>query len=226
MKLMMNERIKHRLTGLVVIVSIAVIFLPAMMKKSNQRFEESLNVSLKLPAKPVLPKVAIPNEQAMFQSVKVAHVDIQAVTPTPHPSAIAKAEPLSTTVAHQVRAVAAVTKPIKPALLRLSAKNKPVLLSKKTSKPLPLPKTTVALKKDLYAIQLASFAEQSNARLLVSRLRGQGYVASYNKFNGKQGDYYKVIVGQLKQRVEAVTLQKKLADNMQLSGFIIKTGVS
>ena len=37
MKLMMDERVKHRLTGVVVLVSIAVIFVPAMIKKSNKR---------------------------------------------------------------------------------------------------------------------------------------------------------------------------------------------
>ena len=37
MKFVMDERIKHRLTGLVVILSIAAIFLPEQVKKSNQR---------------------------------------------------------------------------------------------------------------------------------------------------------------------------------------------
>ena len=68
--------------------------------------------------------------------------------------------------------------------------------------------------------------QQKNAQTLVTILRGKGYIASYNKFSGKQGEYYKVFVGQLQQKNEAITLQKKLALSMQLNGFIVKTGVS
>ena len=219
MKFVMNERVKHRLTGLVVIVSIAVIFLPAMMKKSNQHFAESMNVSLKLPSKPNLPKVAIPKQQAMFQSVKVAHVDIPKLTHEQHATQIAKAESLSAKqIVPTLPVIAKALVPEKPvvstALATPSALKVPVKVEPKH--------TTVAFKKETYAVQLASFSQQSNAQTLVTRLRGQGYVASYNKFNGKQGEYFKVIVGQLHQRDDAINLQKKLANNMQLNGFIIK----
>ena len=74
-----------------------------------------------------------------------------------------------------------------------------------------------------YVVQLASFIQQKNAELLVARLRSQGYQADYKKY----GDLYKVVVGgQLTQRNDAQMLQKKLAKNMQLSGFIIKNQVS
>ena len=218
MKFVMSERVKHRLTGLVVIVSIAVIFLPAMMKKSNQHFAESMNVSLKLPSKPSLPKVVIPNQQAMFQSVKVARVDIPKLVHEQHATQIAKAEPLSTKQATPnlpIIAKASTAMPVVPAAsVKPIAPKVPVVALSKSK--------IVALKKETYAIQLASFAQQNNAQALVSRLRGKGYVATYNKFSGKQGEYYKVIVGQLHQRDDAVNLQKKLADNLQLNGFIIK----
>ena len=77
-----------------------------------------------------------------------------------------------------------------------------------------------------YGVQLASFTQQRNAEYLVARLRKQGFVASYNKFSGKQGQFYQVVVGLVNQKNDAIDLQKKLATNMQLNGFIIKTGVS
>ena len=211
MKFVMDERIKHRLTGVVVIVSISVIFLPAMMKKSNQHFEESISVSLKLPAKPVPPQVAMPNKKTMFESVKVAHVVLPTPINEPLPVLMAKAEPLS--------------KPIAPAVLsKAEPPAKSVII-----KDVPVKKiaaVTPVTAKEAYGIQLASFSQESNAAFLVGRLRKQGYLAKYNKLDTKQGSVYKVVVGQLQQKTEAVNLQKKLAMNMQLSGFVIKTGVS
>ena len=52
MKLITDERVKHRLVGLAVILSIAAIFAPAIMKKSSQRFDENVSMSLELPARP------------------------------------------------------------------------------------------------------------------------------------------------------------------------------
>ena len=41
MKFVMDERLKHRLTGVVVILAIAAIFVPAVMKKSNQHSKQN-----------------------------------------------------------------------------------------------------------------------------------------------------------------------------------------
>lgn len=209
MKFTMDERIKHRLTGLVVILSIAVVFLPAMMKKSNQHFENSLNASLKIPPKPALPKVVIPKQTAMIKSVKVAHVDVPQVAERPLVSVIAKAEPLNPAVLPAIEA----EKPLKSVIATAIVPKKSV------------PKT-VAMQKKGYGLQLASFSKESNAEYLVARLRKQGYEANYTLFNGKNGQYYQVVANPGSKKEEAIQLQKKIAANMQLNGFIIQTGVS
>ncbi|MCH9689830.1 MAG: SPOR domain-containing protein [Gammaproteobacteria bacterium] len=79
MNLAVNERTKHRITGLVVIMAFAIIFVPAMLKKSNQRLEENIHVSVQLPPKPTTPKVALATEKTVFETVKVARVTL----PTP-----------------------------------------------------------------------------------------------------------------------------------------------
>ncbi len=58
MKFMISERIKHRITGLIVILSVIAIFVPAMIKKSNQRPEEKVSLSIHLPPKPIAPRLA------------------------------------------------------------------------------------------------------------------------------------------------------------------------
>lgn len=219
MKFLMDERVKHRLMGLIVILSIAAIFIPAIMKKSNQRFEESISISVRLPAKPKPPVVAVPERKALFQSVKATQVEVPPLAAEPERPQMAKAEPIlqKPVVAKPKESVLAKSMLAK---MELAHAPKPALNAKKPTKPLS------SSPKEVYAVQLASFTQQSNAESLVIRLRQKGYKASYTKFSGKQGEYYKVVVGELAQRGEAVHLQKKLADNMQLNGFIVRTGVS
>lgn len=96
MKFIMDERVKHRLVGIAVILSVVAIFMPAIMKKSSQRFDDNVSMSVKLPPKPALPKVSMPDEKEMFKTVKVAHVDIPPIDEEARPeSTLAKAEPLS-----------------------------------------------------------------------------------------------------------------------------------
>ena len=220
MKWVIDERVKHRLIGVIVLLSIAGVFLPAVMKKSNQHLEEKISLSVRLPVRPIEPKIAVAEEKTVFQSVKVAHVDIPSMAQV-KPNQIAKAEPIS--IKSIVASAPIITK--KPMVMKVASIVKPAV--KSAAAPKKLAKAAVvALKKEGYAVQLASFSQQVNAESLVHRLRSKGYQASYNKITNKQGAYYKVIVGQLHQRDEALRLQKKLASNMQLSGFIIKTGVS
>ena len=219
MKFVMDERLKHRLTGVVVILAIAAIFVPAVMKKSNQHFEEKLSLSVRLPPKPLLPNVVIKEKKTMFQSVKVAHVDIPAVVQLPRLTQFAKAEPLS------IKS----TMPAAPLINNRPTLARADLVVRHAVKAAAAPKklaNAIHLKKEVYSVQLASFSQKVNAESLVTRLRSQGYKASYNKFNGKQGQYYKVIVGELNQKNAAIILQKKLALSMRLNGFIIKTDVS
>lgn len=95
MKLVIDERVKHRLIGLAVILSIAAIFAPAIMKKSNQRIDGNMSVSVELPPKPLQPDVAMTEKNAMFENVKVAHVELPEVAEEQPAPALAKAEPLS-----------------------------------------------------------------------------------------------------------------------------------
>jgi len=224
MKFVIDDRMKHRVTGVVVMMSVLAIFLPAMMKKSNQHFEESLTVSMRLPDKPSLPKVAIPQQQAMFKTVKVAHVDIQPLVESSHVPQIAKAEPLTVRKASSL----VVNAPVVPT----PTKPQPVANHSPEVAKAELPASDVStasilsMKQSSYAVQLASFAQQRNAELLVTKLRSKGYKATYNKQSSKNGAFYKVIVGQVNEKTEAVDLQKKMVSLVQLNGFVVKTGVS
>ncbi len=77
MKFSMDETMKHRVIGITVIISIAAVFLPAMLKKNSQRMD-SREIAIHLPPKPEKLEADNVDEEQIFKSVKVAHVELPA----------------------------------------------------------------------------------------------------------------------------------------------------
>jgi DedD protein len=274
MKLVMDERLKHRLIGIAVIISIATIFAPAMMRKSNQRIERDYSVKVKLPSKPASPDVAVTDESEMFKTIKVARVDIPQVANTKQVSDDVKAETLNpeqktsalpaapATSAQQVKesraqesdkskepvklalndtpqalAKAEVradeppanpAKPVSPALAKpkMNPIAKPVIKPVKAVRTITKVAVRPTIKKEIYALQLASFSRLSNAQALVNRLKSKGYRANFVKLATKNGPVYKVYVGHSPKREDVLRLKIQLASAMQINGFVVNTGVS
>lgn len=201
MKKILDERAKHRVVGLIVVFALMIIILPAMMRESDKHFDEF--PSYHMPKRPPLPKISLTEKDTMLRSVKMASVSV------PRPDApvrmhIASAQPLSPKETqdelHQTTQVA-VQKQEKSA--------------------------TKALRyNEAFTIQLAAFNKEANAQALIRTLQAQGFAARQHIVKTPQGVVYQVIVGRTKRREQAVDLQKKLVDNTQLNGLIIKTKVS
>ncbi|MDP3269983.1 MAG: SPOR domain-containing protein [Legionella sp.] len=250
MKLVMDEKLKHRLIGLAVIISLGAIFAPAVMKKSSQTHENNFSVNVKLPPKPLAPDVVMNDERELFKTIKVAKVEIPAVSAENQLPELAKAAPIKSdmvsskpsTVAHQAQPTV-MDAPVKLALnqaARDTAKNtvhvaaahaisKTPIIAKHNT---PQPKLAVkepkkpSSKSEIYAVQLASFSKLNNAQTLVNKLRGKGYKANLTKVAGKQGPVYKVFVGHSPRKDIALKLKSQLASSMQINGFVVNTGVS
>lgn len=213
-----DDKVKHRVIGLAVLLSFAVVFIPAMVKKSNQQLDRKMYVALHLPPKPNFPNVKAVRPTVLLESVKVAHVVIPSVNENHDKVEIARAESLSgNTIA---------TKSI--------LQKAPTLASNKNNANKPAPVVALAtpynvvkkvnlsaeLKKELFSVQVASFTQKANAQTLVEHLQHQGFKASYEK----QGTQYRVLVGQLEELGKAKNLQKQLATDIQMKGFIVKVG--
>lgn len=253
MKLVMDEKLKHRLIGLAVIISLGAIFAPAVMKKSSQNLDSNLSVNVKLPAKPIPPDVVMTDEKELFRTIKVAKVEIAPVSGESHLPELVKAETIKSDLINTDRAVnvaraetevksapvqlalnqavkstarkaisVAAVKPVKPAPV-IASKQKPVV---KAAKVIAKAKVKPSIKKDIYAVQLASFSQISNAQSLVNRLRGKGYKANFMKAPSRQGSVYKVYVGHSPSKNDVIKLKTQLASAMQLNGFVVNTGVS
>lgn len=194
MNLAIDERTKHRITGLIVIMAFAIIFVPAMLKKSNQRLEENIRVSVQLPPRPTLPQVAVATEQTVFDTVKVARVALPTPIKPALESQIARIENL------RPKAVDIFT----PSVAQVKIDHNKTPLRG-------------------YAVQLAVFSVQQNAEKLVETLNTKGYKARYHTLMSNTGTpSYRVTVGQLNDRIDASRLKNKLFESTQLQGIIIK----
>jgi DedD protein len=219
MKLVMDEKFKHRLVGIAVILSIGAIFAPAVMKKSNQRFESQIHTSVKLPPKPVFPEVAIPKKKIMFEKVKVARVPIPSINEKFQPkTTIAKAESISQMNDAKMATVLAKASSLPP------IKEKKVVITPTAKLIKPLTKlNTPSTNRIAYGVQLATFNKQSNAVSLVNLLKRKGYKSKLIAVNHKNNKVYKVIVGQVDEKKQAQILQQQLALSTQIKGFVVPT---
>lgn len=226
MKFILTEQMKHRIVGVIVIVSLASIFLPALMKKSNYRFDETISVAVRLPAHPPAPKVHVVNEKQLFETVKVAKVKLDPLPTAPVLQTV-KAQPISQVEVPPAQEMANIDSLVKPAITTVAnvkpLEQKPVIAK---INPLIKPPLANSIKTGLFAVQLATFSQQKNAEVLVSKLKAKGFQATYYKFTGKQGILFKVLVGEAPRKEEAANLQKQLAQSMNLKGFVVKKGVS
>lgn len=239
----MSDRVKHRVVGILVITSLLVIFLPAVLKNSNHNFEKNIKIALKLPSKPNLPKVDMPNNKELFNSVNVVKPQKIKVAKIHKNFLIAKAEPLeiknfasrNSNIASigdnkfkndktYIKVAAANTIQTKKSIESLSPKNINVSNINKVKNAIKVANNS---QNTFFSIQVATFTQKNNADILVEKLKDKGFYAASNQIKKDNGIVlYQVVVGKVSQREQALDLQKKLASMMQLNGFIIKSEVS
>lgn len=217
MNLVKDERRKHQLIGVVVIIAIATLFVPAFLKNKHNGLDKELSLTVHLPPKPSRPSVVQPNEKERFKSVKVAHVDLTQEVLTP----------ISQFKKSRTNTHFANTNKMRNKQVALNSKNSnqtSVIAKKRIEK--SHKKSLKKAQETRYVIQLASFAVEKNAIRLVKELHHKGYKAMYRQAPGAKGSYFKVLVGQTNTPDAAKKLQVKLADSLHMKGFIVRTKVS
>lgn len=250
MKLVIDEKLKHRLIGLAVIVSLVAIFAPAVMKKSSQNLVANYSVHVRLPPKPSAPNVVMSDEKELFETIKVAKVHIPEVSSETQLPELAAMETIKSDSlvqpAHELtdnkeevalnesiipavksQAKIALKKPAKVAPVVAVIKKPAAKINQAIRRPTAKKVAIKALAKaDIYAVQLASFAQLANAQALVNKLHSKGYKASFTRMKGQQGPVYKVYAGHSSNKTAVLKVKTQLASAMQLNGFIVNTRVS
>ena len=205
---LLDKAYKQRMVGALVLVALAVIFLPMLFSRQD----EQRQVAVEAPAAPQAPTMP----QVQMDPVAV-----------PEPQALPQ-EPVPTDEEVAEETAPAAPAPTIPAQIARPATPPPV------AKPIPAPAqpiTSATSKPDTtqsrvdanglsvsWSVQLASLSSRASAESLQKNLRSQGYNAYIRSADGKN----RVFVGPLIERAEADRLRDLLSRQQNLKGFVVR----
>jgi DedD protein len=215
---LLDKVVKQRMVGALVLVALAVIFLPMLFSRED----EMRQVRVEAPAAPAAPSmpqvqvepVSVPEPQVLPDEAPVV-VDesiapIQAPTapiapaptsvpaPAPAPAPVVAEKPATPppAVKPQAQPAAAVASAAKPAAGKIDANGLPIS----------------------WSVQLASLSSRAGADNLQKTLRSQGY----NAYIRSAGGMNRVYVGPLIERAEAERLRDAISRKQKLNGIIVR----
>jgi len=209
---LLDKAYKQRMVGALVLVALAVIFLPMLFSRQD----EQRQVTVEAPAAPQAPSmpqvqmesVAVPEPQALPQEPVPADEEVAEDTAPAAPIAAAPAPTAPIAIAKPT-APPAVAKPIPAPAQPIAAASKPDT----TQSRVDANGLSVS-----WSVQLASLSSRSSAESLQKTLRSQGYNAYIRSADGKN----RVFVGPLIERAEADRLRDLLSRQQNLRGFVVR----
>jgi DedD protein len=209
---LLDKAYKQRMVGALVLVALAVIFLPMLFSRQN----EQRQVTVEAPAAPQAP--AMP--QVQVEPVVVPEPQALPQEPVPSDDEIAQQEAPAAPVA-----AAPTAKPVTPPPAPAPAlAAKPATAPSQPISAAPGKPDTTQSRVDAnglsvsWSVQLASLANRESAEKLQKTLRSQGYNAYIRTADGKN----RVFVGPLIERAEADRLRDLLNRQQNLKGFVVR----
>ncbi|KAB0486840.1 DedD protein [Pseudomonas reinekei] len=213
---LLDKAYKQRMVGALVLVALAVIFLPMLFSRQD----EQRQVTVEAPAAPQAP--ALP--QVQVEPVVVPEPQALPQEPVPSDDEIAQQEAPAAPAASVAPAPTAkpVTPPAPAPVPALAAK--PATAPSQPISAAPGKPDTTQSRVDAnglsvsWSVQLASLANRESAEKLQKTLRSQGYNAYIRTADGKN----RVFVGPLIERAEADRLRDLLNRQQNLKGFVVR----
>ncbi|MGR3889051.1 SPOR domain-containing protein [Pseudomonas sp. 1152_12] len=213
---LLDSAYKQRMVGALVLVALAVIFLPMLFSRQDEQRQVVVEAPA-MPQAPTVPQVqvepvVVPDPQALPEEPVPSDEEVAALqAPTmPVQPSVPAARPAPAPAAPVVAAKPAAPAPApKPVAPQPAAPGKPdVGQSRIDPNGLPIS----------WSIQLASLANRESAEALQKKLRAQGYNAYIRSADGKN----RVFVGPLIERAEADRLRDLLGRQQNLNGFVVR----
>ena len=218
---LLDKVVKQRMVGALVLVALAVIFLPMLFSREDEMRQVRVDAPA-APAAPSMPEVqvepvSVPEPQVLPEEAPVvvdestapvqapnapitpspAVVPVPLPSPTPAAAVAAKpATPPAAEVKPQATSAATVATAAKPAAGKIDANGLPIS----------------------WSVQLASLSSSDGAQKLQKTLRSQGYNAYIRSVDGMN----RVFVGPLIERAEADRLRDQLNRQHKLNGFVVR----
>ncbi|MBF8758238.1 SPOR domain-containing protein [Pseudomonas guariconensis] len=216
----LDKGIKQRMVGALVLVALAVIFLPMLFTRED----EMRQVRVEAPEAPAMPSLP---------QVQVEPVQVPEPQPLPEVSAPVSEQP-PVVVNESSAPMSTPSQPIAPAPTQAAQAPapKPVPAPKVETRPAAAtsapaasaPKPAAPSKVDVnglpvsWSIQLASLSNRAGADNLQKTLRSQGYNAYIRSADGMN----RVYVGPLIERTEAERLRDVINRQHNLKGFVVR----
>ena len=202
---LLDSAYKQRMVGALVLVALAVIFLPMLFSRQDEQRQIQVDAPT-APQVPVLPQVqvepvAVPQPQVIAQEpMPVEEVVATQPAPTPAPVAAAVAKPPAPApkapAVTPAQAVAQAPAKLDTTQKRIDANGLPIS----------------------WSVQLVSLSNRASADNLQKTLRNQGY----NAYVRTSGGMNRVFVGPLLERAEADRLRDLLGKQQNLKGFVVR----
>lgn len=203
----LDKGMKQRMVGALVLVALAVIFLPMLFTREDEMRQVRVDAP-EAPAMPSLPQVQVetiqvPEQQPIVEQPPVVVDESTAPPSTPSQPISAAPSPAPVTAP----APAPKVENRAPATASVAA-TKPAAASKIDTNGLPVS----------WSIQLASLSNRAGADNLQKTLRSQGYNAYIRSADGMN----RVYVGPLIERAEAERLRDVINRQQKLKGFVTR----
>ena len=202
---LLDKVFKQRMVGALVLVALAVIFLPMLFSRQD----EQRQIQVDAPTAPEMPVMA---------PVQVEPVAV------PEPQVIAE-EP-APAVQEVVAAPVAAPAPVAPVVAKppVVAPKPPAVTPAQTVAQAPSKLDTTQKRVDpdglpiSWSVQLVSLSNRASADNLQKTLQNQGY----NAYVRSSGGMNRVFVGPLLERAEADRLRDLLGKQQNLKGFVVR----
>jgi DedD protein len=199
----MDQMLKQRLIGAIVIIALAVIFIPMILEGPDDE------LSPRTQAMPPPPTIDYQSEVEL---------------PVPEESTEPSESFADTTMEQEASAIP--EPPISQAEVvtieaEVPAKQAEPAVAKSTSPAIPSLAAT-SITQDGWILQVGSFSQRANALSLRDRLMKSGYQASVKDVKAAGGTIHRVLVGPVSDRPAAEKLRNKLASEQKLTAMVLE----
>lgn len=196
-----QSRLKQRLVGVIVLVALAVIFVPMIL--NGEREEDFIVNGSSVPARP-----------AEIENIRQLEFGTKAESELP-------SEKLAIRIPVDKRSAALSIVEKKPEPTKDAVKMPPPEL--RVSTPVvKKKKQSVAPVTRAWAIQVGSFKQKSNALKLRDKLRKQKYKAFVEGLQSNTGTVYRVRLGPYVSRTRAEQMRDKILTQQKMKGLLVR----
>jgi DedD protein len=199
----MDQMLKQRLIGAIVIIALAVIFIPMILEGPDDELSPRTQ---NMPPPPTIDyqtevELPVPEESTGPAGSHDDTATEQEVSAIPEPPTSQPEAVTSEAEAPARQAGPAVAKQPSPEMSS---------------------RTATSITQGGWILQVGSFSQQLNALSLRDRLKKSGYQVSVKDVKGAGGTIYRVLIGPVSDRPSAEKLRDKLASEQKLAAMVLE----